>query len=163
MGRQTWAIPPSGLRTATAQLEGLRIITPSRTACPPIAANSVLAGAGLLEAALEALDAAAGVDELLLARVEGMAVRADLDMQLGLRRSGLELVPAGAVNGCQDVFGVDAGFHSPARIATVVSVATLPPETTTTSVSSGSSGTFPPISAATPAAAAGSAASFARV
>src|SRR5947209_119965 len=37
----TWAISPSGLRTATAQLEGLRIITPSKTACPPIAANVV--------------------------------------------------------------------------------------------------------------------------
>jgi hypothetical protein len=26
---------PSGVRTATAQLEGLRIMTPSKTACPP--------------------------------------------------------------------------------------------------------------------------------
>ena len=33
----TWAIFPSGLRTATAQDDGERIITPSRTACPPIA------------------------------------------------------------------------------------------------------------------------------
>jgi hypothetical protein len=33
----TWAIFPSGFRTATAQLDGLRIITPSRTAWPPIA------------------------------------------------------------------------------------------------------------------------------
>src|SRR2546423_6603787 len=36
--RETSAIAPSGLRTATAQFEGPRIITPSRTACPPIAA-----------------------------------------------------------------------------------------------------------------------------
>ena len=35
IGRDTCAISPSGLRTATAQLDGLRIITPSRTACPP--------------------------------------------------------------------------------------------------------------------------------
>ena len=33
----TCAIAPSGLRTATAQLDGERIITPSRTAWPPIA------------------------------------------------------------------------------------------------------------------------------
>src|SRR6185503_6756292 len=33
----TWAIFPSGLRTATAQDDGERIITPSRTAWPPIA------------------------------------------------------------------------------------------------------------------------------
>ena len=32
----TSAISPSGLRTATAHFDGLRIITPSRTACPPI-------------------------------------------------------------------------------------------------------------------------------
>jgi hypothetical protein len=37
-GLQTCAMPPSGLRTATAQLDGLRIITPSSTAWPPIAA-----------------------------------------------------------------------------------------------------------------------------
>ena len=30
--RQTCAISPSGLRTATAQFDGVRIITPSRTA-----------------------------------------------------------------------------------------------------------------------------------
>jgi hypothetical protein len=28
-------ISPSGVRIATAQLDGLRIITPSSTACPP--------------------------------------------------------------------------------------------------------------------------------
>ena len=33
--RTTSSIPPSGVRTATAQHDGPRIITPSRTACPP--------------------------------------------------------------------------------------------------------------------------------
>ena len=33
--RETCAISPDGVRTATAQLPGPRIITPSRTACPP--------------------------------------------------------------------------------------------------------------------------------
>src|SRR5205823_10814870 len=37
---------------------------------------------GALELALEALDAATGIDQLLLAGVEGMASRADLDVQL---------------------------------------------------------------------------------
>ena len=36
IGQLTSAISPSGLRTATAQLDGLRIITPSSTACPPM-------------------------------------------------------------------------------------------------------------------------------
>ena len=31
----TSAMSPSGFRTATAQFDGPRIITPSRTACPP--------------------------------------------------------------------------------------------------------------------------------
>jgi len=32
IGRETWAISPDFVRTATAQLPGPRIITPSRTA-----------------------------------------------------------------------------------------------------------------------------------
>src|SRR5437660_8302056 len=74
IGLQTCAIAPSGLRTATARLDGLRIITPSRTACPPTVIEEgslALVLAGTLEPALEALHAAAGVDELLLARIAG--------------------------------------------------------------------------------------------
>src|SRR2546430_12594633 len=97
--RETCAISPDGVRTATAQFPGPRIITPSRTACPPTFATSGLLAAlralGALEALLEALDPAARVDQLLLARVERMAVRADLDVELGLRRPRLERVPAG--------------------------------------------------------------------
>ena len=37
--RATCAISPSGVRIATAQLRGPRIITPSRTAWPPIACD----------------------------------------------------------------------------------------------------------------------------
>jgi hypothetical protein len=33
--RTTSSIPPSGVRIATAQHDGPRIITPSSTACPP--------------------------------------------------------------------------------------------------------------------------------
>src|SRR3989442_15886665 len=89
IGFETCAISPSGLRTATDQFEGPRIMTPSRTACPPMGDDTKerfrLAPAGALEPSLETLDAAAGVDQLLLAGVEGMAVRADLDVHLGLR------------------------------------------------------------------------------
>src|SRR5262245_2367335 len=84
IGRLTSAMSPSGFRTATDHAEGPRIITPSRTAWPPMGALirffSLLGPAGLLEAPLEALDATAGVHELLLAGVERMALGADLDM-----------------------------------------------------------------------------------
>ena len=48
---------------------------------------------------LEALDAAGGVDELLLARVERVAGRADVDHERRAGRVGLDLVPAGAGDG----------------------------------------------------------------
>src|SRR3954469_19591740 len=91
-GRWTRAIWPFGRRTATAQADGLRIITPSITACPPtllmpIPSNAggsgracpvrrvgaLGAGRGARPAAVEALDAATRVDQLLLAGVERVA------------------------------------------------------------------------------------------
>src|SRR4029450_3836538 len=54
---------------------------------------------------------AAAVDQLLAAGVEGMAVRADLDVQLGLGRSGHELVAARAAHAGLDVLGMDARLH----------------------------------------------------
>src|SRR5437588_6199402 len=62
-------------------------------------------------AALEALHAAAGVDQLLLARVERVAVRADLHAELGLRGAGGERVAARAVDRGGHVLGVDALLH----------------------------------------------------
>src|SRR5215212_9005330 len=59
----------------------------------------------------EALDAAAGVHELLLARVERVAVRADLDVQLRLRGTRPELVAAGAAHVRRYVLGVDCLLH----------------------------------------------------
>ena len=88
---------------------------------------------GALEAALEALHPTARVQELLLAGVERVAVRADLDMELGSGRSRLERVPAGARHGRDDVLGMDVGLHA-ARIAAACFAATLPPETTATAV-----------------------------
>src|SRR3954454_22069885 len=138
MERETCAMSPSGLRTATAQLRGPRIITPSRTACPPTFCATTLGARGalgLFETPLEALDAAARVDELLLAGVERVAVRADLDVELRLRGTRRERVPAAAVHGRQDVLGMDLGLHRRARIAAAVSLATLPPDTRSTGFS----------------------------
>src|SRR3954451_2177215 len=139
-GNDCTSISPSGLRTPTAHVETPRIITPSSTACPPTGASrcacsagrggaavSVLTcigsaagpaswslGAGALPlggAALEALDATAGVDQLLLARVERVAVRADLHVHVALGRAGRERVPARARHGRLDVLGMDFGLH----------------------------------------------------
>src|SRR5437763_4226477 len=163
MLRATCAISPSGLRTATAQLRGPRIITPSRTACPPTFCVMRLRGAlsalGLLEAPLEALDPAARVDELLLAGVERMAGRAHLDVQLGLRGTRRERVSAAAMHGGEDVIGMDLGLHGRARIAAAVWPATLPPETRSTGFSAS---ILPASQAAVAAAPAGSTASLAR-
>src|ERR1700750_2465334 len=90
---------------------------------------------GLLEPLLEALEPSARVDELLLAGVERVAGRADLDVQLGLRGTRRERVPAAAVHGGDDVVGVNLGLHGRARIAAAVWPATLPPETTSTGFS----------------------------
>src|SRR5437588_3316485 len=166
IGRVTCAIEPAGVRTATAQFPGLRIMTPSRTAWPPtvirlrLLAAGALRALGALEPALEALDPSTGVHELLLARIEGVALGADLDVQLGLGRMDLERVPAGARHRGEHVIGMDTGLHRSPRIAAARSATTLPPETTATVGPARS--TFPARMAATAAAPAGSQASFAR-
>src|SRR6476661_5275828 len=117
-GEAVTSISPSGVRTATAQVETPRIITPSSTACPPTGASfdairrpsgrrvalkvprrralgrGAAAVAALGHAPLEALDATARVDELLPARVERVAVGADLDVDVALGRARGELVAA---------------------------------------------------------------------
>src|SRR5581483_267046 len=120
-----------------------------------------LCALGALEPALEALDPSAGVHELLLARVERVALRADLDVQLRLRRTDLERVPAGARHRREHVIGMDTGLHRSARIAAACCGRTFPPETTTVVVPARS--TFPARTAAVAAAPAGSQASLARV
>src|SRR5688572_33065418 len=67
-------------------------------------------------AALEALDATARIDELLLARVERVAVGADLHVQVALGRACGELVPAGAGHSRLDVGGMDVGLHGPSSV-----------------------------------------------
>src|SRR5262249_45470160 len=69
-------------------------------------------GAGLVAvAALEAFDTAGGVDDLLLAGIERMAVRADLDMDLRARGARLDLVAAGADDRAALVRGMNSFFH----------------------------------------------------
>src|SRR5699024_1076928 len=62
---------------------------------------------------LEPGDAATGVQDLLLARVERVAGAADVsvDLAAGRGRAGLERVPAGARHRGGDVLGVDALLH----------------------------------------------------
>src|SRR6266516_4719485 len=167
-GSEVTSISSSGLRTATAQVETPRIITPSSTAWPPTGASRLATGipsgirasarrgcpssagtastdgglwtrsvtvysfgsakaslsfpaplaappGGLAlaprRATLEALNPATCVEKLLLARVERMARRADLDVQLRLRGARVELVPARAANVGEHVLGVDPGLH----------------------------------------------------
>src|SRR4051812_16310492 len=70
-----------------------------------------LAALGARDPALEPLDAAAGVDQLLPPRVERMAVGADLDVDLALGRTGRELVAAGAAHMRFGVLGMDSLLH----------------------------------------------------
>src|SRR4029453_7662340 len=74
--------------------------------CPLLRGGAALGGA-----ALEALYATAGVDELLAPGVERMAVRADLDVDLGLGRARRELVATRAADVGLDVLRVNFGLH----------------------------------------------------
>src|SRR5258707_11162697 len=70
---------------------------------------------GLLVALPEPLDAAGGIDETLLARVERVALRADVGMNFRDRRAGLEGVAARAHHSGGCVLWMDVGLHdSPA-------------------------------------------------
>src|SRR5271163_611365 len=74
-----------------------RRIAPARShALSLLGRGGALAAAG--DATLEALDAPAGVDQLLAPRIERVAVRADLDAQLWLGGAGLEFVAARAAH-----------------------------------------------------------------
>src|SRR4051794_37672136 len=61
--------------------------------------------------ATESLDPAAGVNQLLLTRIERMALRADLHVKLGLRGARIEVVSARAMDVREDVFGMDICLH----------------------------------------------------
>ena len=75
-------------RRATRSAAPRRRAARSLTGLRALGAGACARAPALGDAALEALDAAAGVDQLLAARVERMAGRADLDVDLGLASSG---------------------------------------------------------------------------
>jgi hypothetical protein len=61
---------------------------------------------------VEALDAATGVDELLLAGIKRMALVAEFDAEVAVDgRLRRECVPAGALHRGVRVVGMDFGFH----------------------------------------------------
>src|SRR5688572_4101547 len=60
----------------------------------------------------ELLHPARGIDQFLLAGKEGVAVRADIDVNSGNGRTGLDNGPTGTVDRCFLVFGMDTLFHN---------------------------------------------------
>ena len=60
---------------------------------------------------VELINAAAGVDQLLLAGVEGVALGADLNGDVLLGGAGLDDVAAGASDGGLLVIGMDSFLH----------------------------------------------------
>ena len=63
-------------------------------------------------AALKALNTSAGVNQLLLASVERMALGANFDVDLGLGGTSVDDITASAGNGAVNVVRMDTLFHS---------------------------------------------------
>ena len=63
-------------------------------------------------AALKALNTSAGVNQLLLASVERMALGANFDVDLGLGGTSFDDITASAGNGAVNVVRMDTLFHS---------------------------------------------------
>src|SRR5207302_2983641 len=85
---------------------------PKERGCKVDAPAARLLGARGRVLPAELVHAARGVDDLLLARIERMAVRAHLDLQIVTEgRARLERVAARAGDGDLSVVGVDCGFH----------------------------------------------------
>ena len=66
---------------------------------------------GSAELLAEAFHAPGGIDELLFAGEERVAIRADIDGDLRKRAAGFERVSAGAVNGAELIFRMRFGLH----------------------------------------------------
>ena len=63
------------------------------------------------EALLETIDTSAGIHQLLLAGVEGMALRADIHSKFLLGRAGFKRLTAHAANDALAVVGMDLFLH----------------------------------------------------
>ena len=93
----------------------------------PAAATSGRRGLGALAVLpVEALDPTGRVDESLCARIERMAVRAHLDLNLGECRARFERIAACAGYFAAAVFGMDSSFHW-----LIVGFLPIPPNITT--------------------------------
>ena len=64
-----------------------------------------------VEALLESVNTSAGIDQLLLAGIEGMAIAANFNTDILLGGAYLELVAACALDGSGLVLGMDSLFH----------------------------------------------------
>ena len=92
-----------------------RLKGPGRPVLPWAERAELLAGRalGLAEALLELGNAATGIEDLLLARVEGMTLAAHVGVDLAVLgcAAGHELVATGAGDLRVNVVGVNSGFH----------------------------------------------------
>ena len=67
----------------------------------------------------EALDAAGGIYQLLLAGEEGMAGGANLNLYILDGRTGLYYIPAGAANFSRFILGMNLRFHNKSSMVQV--------------------------------------------
>src|SRR5262249_839236 len=114
--RSTSASRSSMARHASRRREGPRTPSAGGGGC-----SAALVGAlgGLVAVlAVEALHPAGGVDQLLLAGEEGMACRADLDVDALLRGAGLDDIAAGADDAALLVARMNAFLHGEAKLLT---------------------------------------------
>ena len=67
----------------------------------------------LLEAELlvKSVNTSAGIDQLLLAGIEGVALRANVDAKVLLGGAGLNNLSASTLDGCRLVIGMYSVFH----------------------------------------------------
>src|SRR3954469_18897203 len=105
----------AGIVAAASAAANVRLLLPARarrrSGRGRGAARGLLEAVGPAELLAEPLHAAGGVDELLLAGEERVAIAANVDRQLLLRAAGLKRVAACAVNGADLVLGVNLLFH----------------------------------------------------
>ena len=74
--------------------------------------GALLNGLFHVETLLEAVNASAGIDQLLLAGVEGMALGANFDLQFTLHGTSLKRLTAHATDDGLAIFGMDLFFHA---------------------------------------------------
>src|SRR5262249_1771643 len=118
--RSTSASRSSMARHASRRREGPHTPSAGGGGCSAALFPGLVAALGGLAAvfAVEALHPARGVDQLLLAGEEGMACRADLDVDALLRGAGLDDIAAGADDAALLVARMNAFLHGEAKLLT---------------------------------------------